>query len=299
MTDVFAIQDEIGQAISEALKVRLAPRTQAVNVEAYQHYLKGQYYRLRLTPESAVKAKECFEHALAIDSNYAPAHSGLAGYYHSLAVLSTQPSGDIASLAKSAAEKALAIDPANSEAHGVLAAMAATFDYDWKVAEAHFRKALAAEPVTAMVRFRYVWYYLLPWGRIADAIEQSRLGLETDPLSMFLLSAMVGSMNAVKQYPEVIEYARRALEIDANFYSVWFLMGLAQLSAGFAQEAITSFQRVWNWRPGGPRVRGIWPRRTIRLVIASVARNGHGSSLARTVKPSALRAITPPSAKWI
>ena len=82
MTDVFAIQDEIGQAISEALKVRLAPRAQAVNIEAYQNYLKGQYYSVRFTPESLAKAKECFEQALAIDPNYAPAYSGLAGYYY-------------------------------------------------------------------------------------------------------------------------------------------------------------------------------------------------------------------------
>ena len=43
-----------------------------------------------------------------------------------------KPAGDVAPLAKSAAEKALAIDPANSEAHSVLAIMAAIFDYDWK-----------------------------------------------------------------------------------------------------------------------------------------------------------------------
>src|ERR1019366_3373502 len=38
MTDVFAIQDEIAKEISEALKVRLAPRAQTVNIEAYQNY---------------------------------------------------------------------------------------------------------------------------------------------------------------------------------------------------------------------------------------------------------------------
>jgi tetratricopeptide (TPR) repeat protein len=124
MTDVFAIQDEIGQSISEALKVRLAPRAQPVNIEAYQNYLKGQYYRVRYTPESLAKAKEFFEQALAIDPNYAPAYSGLAGYYIALAVLGMKLTGDVTPLAKSAAEKALAIDPANSEAHSALAIMA-------------------------------------------------------------------------------------------------------------------------------------------------------------------------------
>ncbi len=87
MTDVFAIQDEIGQAISEALKLRLAPPARKINIEAYQNYLKGQYYRMRYTSESLAKAKECFELALAIDPNYALAYSGLAVYYYALAIL--------------------------------------------------------------------------------------------------------------------------------------------------------------------------------------------------------------------
>src|SRR5580704_16789398 len=55
MTDVFAIQDEIGQAISEALQVRLAPRATVVNIEAWQLCLKGEFHRLRFTPESLAK----------------------------------------------------------------------------------------------------------------------------------------------------------------------------------------------------------------------------------------------------
>ena len=225
MTDIFAIQDEIGQAISEALKVRLAPRTRTVNIEAYQNYLKGQYYRARYTAESLAKAKECFEQALAIDPNYAPAYSGLAAYYYVLAALGMKPAGDVAPLAKSAAEKALAIDPANGEAHSVLGIVAAACDYDWKAADTHFRQAMAAEPVPPLVRYRYVMYYLLPLGRVADAMEQSRLGLETDPLSMILHFGMASSMYYAKQYLETIEYARRALEIDANFYLIWLAMG--------------------------------------------------------------------------
>jgi TolB-like protein len=75
LTDIFAIQDEIGQAISGALKVRLAPPRQTVNIEAYRNYLKGQYYRARYTPESLAKTKDYFEQALATEPNYAPAYS--------------------------------------------------------------------------------------------------------------------------------------------------------------------------------------------------------------------------------
>ena len=255
LTDVFAIQDEIGEAISEALKVRLAPRARTADIEAYQNYLRGQYYRVRYTPESLAKAKECFEQALAIDRNYAPAYSGLAEYYYLLAAHGIKPTGDTAPLAKPSAEKALAIDPANSEAHSVLASLAAFCDYDWKAAEQYFHKAMAVEPVPPTVRFRYALLYLLPLGRVAEAMEQNRLALEIDPVSMPLHYGMAWSMYAAKQHQETIEYVRRALEIDANYYLIWFVMGRAQLHAGFAQEAITSLRRAVDLAPW---YRGAW-----------------------------------------
>jgi serine/threonine protein kinase/Tfp pilus assembly protein PilF len=249
LTDIFAIQDEIGQAISESLKVRLAPRARTVNVEAYQLYLKGQYHILRFTPENLTKAKECFEQALAIDPNYALAHGGLATYYYTLVAMGIKPASDMAASAKAAAEKALAIDPTDSEVHSVLAMIAVIFGYDWKVAEAHFRKAMANEPIPPRVRFRYALWYLLPLGRFPEAREQGRLALESDPLSMLLNLCMTSSMYYAKQYREAIECARRALEIDTTFYLTWLTMGLAQLQAGLAQEAITSLKRGVDLSP--------------------------------------------------
>jgi TolB-like protein/Tfp pilus assembly protein PilF len=251
MTDVFAIQDEISQAISEALQVHLAPRARKVNVEAYQLYLKGHFYRIRLTPESMAKAKEYFEQASAIDPNYAPAYSGLATYHYSLAVLGMKPAGEAVPLAKAAAEKALAIDPANSEAHSVLAVVAGPFDYDWIVAEQHHRKAMAAEPVPGMVRFRYGLYYLLERGRFAEALEQSRLALESDPLSTFLHYSLAASVYYARRYLDCIEYAHRALEMDANFSPAWMQMGSAQFHAGLTQEAIASLKRAADLSPLG------------------------------------------------
>jgi eukaryotic-like serine/threonine-protein kinase len=249
LTDVFAIQDEIGQAISAALQVRLAPRTQTVNIEAWQHYLKGEYSRLRQTPESLAQAKEHFEQALAIDPNYAQAHSGMARYYFLLAVLGLQPAIEMAPLAKSAAKKGLAMDPADSESHLVLAMMAATVDYDWKLAEFHHRKAMSNEPVPPRARYCYANYYLLPWGRVSEAMEQSRLALESDPLSMLLQFGAAWSLFCAGRFGESINCARRALEIDPHYYMIWLAMGFAQLGAGLQEEAVASFRRVTEVAP--------------------------------------------------
>ena len=86
MTDVFAIQDEISQAIAEKLRVRLSGDRPLVkrhteNVEAYNLYLKGRYHFYKFTPEGLAKSKEYFEQAIAVDPNYALAWYGLAHYY--------------------------------------------------------------------------------------------------------------------------------------------------------------------------------------------------------------------------
>jgi serine/threonine protein kinase/Tfp pilus assembly protein PilF len=252
MTDVFAIQDEIAQAISEALKVRLAPHARAVNVEAYQNYLKGQYHGLQFAPESLAKGKDFYQQALAIDPNYAPAYSGLALYYYLQGLFGLKPVGEMVAFARSAGEKALAIDPADSIALSVLGSIAALFEYDWKLSETHYRRAMAAELVHPRVRNSYAMHYLLPQRRVPEAMEQCRLALETDPLSMFLHWGMIHSMVAAKQYREAIEFARRALEIDANFHIAWIAMGLAQFHARLPQEAIVTFKRAADLAPWYP-----------------------------------------------
>jgi adenylate cyclase len=209
---------------------------------------------LRATPESLAKAKEYCERALAIEPNYAPAYTWLAGYYFLLSYIGIKTTGEVTPLAKSAVEKALAIDPDNPEAHSWLAVMAGVVDYDWKAAETHHRRAIATEPVQPLMRNSYAIYYLVPCGRFPEAIEQCRLALESDPLSMVLHTGMVLSMYCAGQHREAVEWARRAMEIDASFYGLWLEMGLAQLQIGCAKEAITSFQRVVELAPAQPGV---------------------------------------------
>jgi len=140
MTDIFAIQDDISQAISNALKVKLAtPQRSTTNIEAFQSYLKGLYWYQRYTPESLAKAKESFEQALRHDPGYAPAYAGLAVFYYGIGALSIKRMTDMAPLAKSAAEKALAIDETLSEAYSVLGLVTGAVEYNWKTAERHFQ----------------------------------------------------------------------------------------------------------------------------------------------------------------
>jgi serine/threonine protein kinase/Tfp pilus assembly protein PilF len=253
MTDVFAIQDEIAKAISEALQVHLAPRAKAVNIEAWQHYLKGEYWRVRATQESLARAKQHFEQALEIDPNYAPAFCGLANYYYVYAILlGTGSTREMAALARLNAQKALAIDPTLCEAHNVNAIMAETFDYNWSLGEHHHRLALASDAGLPRMRYCFAMFHLIPRGRLAEATEQTRLALESDPLSMLLHVGVVWCRHCAKDYAGAIDCVRQALQIEPTFHMAWLFMGFAQLGAGMAEEAVASFGRAAELAPWWP-----------------------------------------------
>jgi len=90
-SDLFAVQDEISQQISEQLRLKLGSVEKkrvvtlpAVNPEAYQAYLQGRYHWNRRTTPALHKAVEYFVEAADKDSHYAPAYAGLADCYNML-----------------------------------------------------------------------------------------------------------------------------------------------------------------------------------------------------------------------
>ena len=86
MTDVFAIQDEISQAIVEKLQLRLVPDRPLVkryteNLAAYDLCLKARHHLLKMTQEGREAGRQYCEQAIALDRNCAQAHVVLAESY--------------------------------------------------------------------------------------------------------------------------------------------------------------------------------------------------------------------------
>jgi Tfp pilus assembly protein PilF len=72
--------------------------------------------------------------------------------HYGLGALGIKRMTEMAPLAKSAAERALAIDETLSEAHSVLGLIAGSVEFDWKLAGQHFQRAMAVDPVAPLVR---------------------------------------------------------------------------------------------------------------------------------------------------
>ena len=156
-------------------------RNPTANVEAYQQYLKGRYYWAKRLPDPVQKGIRCFEDALALDPNYAQAYAGLADSY-ALTASGLAPAVRMPK-AKAAAERALSIDPDLAEAHTSLAFILYKFEWNWREAENHFRRAIQLNPSYAIAHH---WFgeFLVLMGRFDEGIAELKAAQRLDPLSL-------------------------------------------------------------------------------------------------------------------
>jgi TolB-like protein/Tfp pilus assembly protein PilF len=245
MTDVFAIQDEISQAIVEKLRVRLAAdrplvRRHTDNVEAYNLYLKARYQLFRFTPEGLAKSKEYYEQAIALDPNYALAWHGLAGFYNLLGLFGVLPPKAANAQADEATRKALQLDDLLAEAHAMMAALRAG-EFDWKGAELEFSRALELDPQSEDVLRWYDHYYLGPMKRVDDAVTAFLRAVERDPLSPFLQSGLGYNYCLKREWNRAIEQCHNALELDPQCWA-HILLGSCYFHIGKHDDAIRAME---------------------------------------------------------
>jgi TolB-like protein/Tfp pilus assembly protein PilF len=253
MTDIFAIQDEITQAIAAALRIKLSPGAAALrrhpfNLRAYDAYLKARDYWFKPTPESLTRFKESLEHAIELDPEFALAHSMLGGYYTMLANLGIRPAREVIPLARAAQQEALRLDPALPEAHALLGVCAGD-DYDWHEAERQWRLAMAYEPVSRDVRFWYGNHYLLPIGRPVEAVEAMAWGLEQDPLNLLYRHHLAVGLRHAGRPGDAEAELRKVLEIDENFPLALGTLGAVCAQQGQFGEALMLTERAYALTP--------------------------------------------------
>jgi serine/threonine protein kinase/Tfp pilus assembly protein PilF len=151
MEDIFAIQDDISQAIVKALRVILSEdekkaieKARTVNVEAYEYYLRGRQFFHQLRRKSLEYARQMFSRAIEIDPEYALAHAGIADccsmlYMYFDARELNLRQADIAS------RKALELEPDLAEAH-VARGLAVSLSKGYDEAEREFEAAMRLDP---------------------------------------------------------------------------------------------------------------------------------------------------------
>jgi len=255
MSDLLSVQQDITGAISAKLRERLSaePKREIAkggtnDPEAYQLYLKGRYYWGKRTSESLEKSKEYFNQAVQRDPNYAQAYVGLADYYNVVADYSPVPESEAAVGARTAAEKALAIDGSLAEAHNALAA-SHWARLEFADAEKEFRRALELNPNYANAHH---WYgQFLSWdARPTEGISHLRRAVELDPLNMQYNTNLGQAFGNARQYDASVEQLKKTLEMDPNYAQAvsqlsreYFDMGKYDLWLETWKKSMVLFQR--------------------------------------------------------
>ncbi len=300
MTDVFAIQDDISQAIVDNLRVRLVSDRPLVkrytdNLEAYNLYLKGRYYLYKLTPESAAKGKEAFEQAIALDARYALAYAGLGEFYWLMGYFGYMPAKEALRRAKAAALEALKLDDTLAEAHSNLAVVLCFYDFAWAEAAREFQRALELNPASPVVHNHYGMWFLRCIGRLEEAIAEQQRAVELDPLSV-MYNAQLGYMFHLRRQSDLaIRQLQYAIDLDPSYYIPYWLIAVVYGQNGMLDQATAAAERACKLSQDSPVTVGY-----LGACYALAGRTAEARKLLEELKErSRITYIPPTSIVWI
>jgi TolB-like protein/class 3 adenylate cyclase/Flp pilus assembly protein TadD len=219
--DVLNVQRDVALAVSEKLKVNLAPQiknrlegTVNVDPEAYIHYQKGQELLKRSSgaAEDMVKARSYFDLSIREDSNFAQAWIGLADAWIETIFWHRAADEDALPQAKAAAMRARELDPASGESYGVLGAVN-LLEHDISSAESNLRKSLELNPNYSFTYERLAWVEMFR-GHKKECIDLYEKIIELDPLSTRYKGSMISGYYFMNRYKEGIERGNQFLSHD-------------------------------------------------------------------------------------
>ena len=248
LADVFVVQQEIAQAVAGALRVQRTlgeqPLRAPVNPKAYDLYQLGRFaLYTRTGPADLFRAVRLFESAIALDSGYARAYSGLSDTYASIGNFGYGRPAALFAKARANALRALALDSTLVEARTSLAHTLCVHDFEWAAAEREFRRAIAQDPGYSFARMAFA-VCIATRGRIDEAIAQLDTARRYDPLR-FGIGALLGRVYvSAGRADDAIAALTHALDLNPQADLAWQQLGEAYLLKGRSADAIAAFRRA-------------------------------------------------------
>ena len=222
MKDVFSLQEKTALAIAQSLNLKLTQQEQQAirkrytqNPQAYDAYLRGSALVPSFDQREALEtARNNFEQALQLDSNYAPAIAGLAWVEGQIyRNLDANPAH--LQRAEEYARRALALDPELAEAHIAMGTVYAD-KYDYSAAAQETRRATELDPDNGYASDQLSW----------------ALGYEQPPDA-------IGAEAA----------ARKAIQLQTSLYPAYYHLGRALLLQKRYDEALAAFEQMRQMAP--------------------------------------------------
>lgn len=249
LTDVLGLERSIAVAIAQEIDAKLVPApgqetrsAHRVDPDAYRYYQLGRMFLEKRNRQDNFQALEYFRRALQLDPQYARAYAGLADTYLVMGAGYMKPL-DAYTKASAAAQHALALDHSIAEAYTALGYEKFINEWDWTGAQEDYEKAIALQPGDAEAHH---WYaiYLEAMHRSDEAIEQIKLAMDLDPLSLPISQNAGFIYIQAGRYPEAVSQLQHALEIDPHSSEAYGYLGLAYEYMHQYPNALQAFRRA-------------------------------------------------------
>jgi TolB-like protein len=251
LTDIFEVQDEIARIIVNKLRESIAekPKDESFvkqateNIDAYSLYLKGVYFRNKLTPTDVRKAIEYFEEAMKLDPQFAMAPAHFAGCYIQLGATGQMTPDKAFQVAHRYADIAIELDNTLAEAYVVKGAAYLFYDWKWDEGYKYISRGLQLNPASSFASFVMAMYHHY-FGRLSEAIDVLEKALLHDPLSIFIMDGLSEKYFHARRYDDAIRYAEKILELDPTMRHALEIKGFSLGMKGHWDDAIEIFKRV-------------------------------------------------------
>jgi len=220
ISEIYSLFDEVSQQIAIEMDLTLTDQeklllssAKKVDPEAYQAYLKGLFYWMKLTENDLEQSLKYFLLALKIDPNYAAAYVGIASVGAAKMQNGIVRGIEVIPKLDSLMSKALELDNSLPEVHYSIALWNTWGKWDWKNADIAFKKALALNPNQALTH-AYYSHYLYIIGEPELALPQIEKALELDPVTPLFQGIYAMDLNYSRKFPEAIDILNKILRIN-------------------------------------------------------------------------------------
>jgi TolB-like protein/Flp pilus assembly protein TadD len=245
LDDIFAIQDEIANEVVAQLKLTLlesVSSTQNSSPEAYALLLQVRHLFRLATPEAWEQSIDLLQEAISIDPTYAEAWSSLADIYINQADTGLRDFDEGYSLARVAAQKALNVDPAHSNAHSSLGWIAESYDGDLAGAARHYQQALTLNPGDPNV-LGTAGGLVRNLGRVDEAVALLEAAVALDPVDPTGHANLGHALLYAGQFEPAIISLRTAVLLSPSYVGAHNLLGQALIHVGDSDAALEAIQQ--------------------------------------------------------
>jgi adenylate cyclase len=257
LADIFAVQDEITEAVTIAIapaiadaELRRAMRRPPESLDAWTAYQRGWWHLSRATPNDNSLAEKFFQQAIDLDPNFSGGYRGLA-FTQNQTRVSWRDVLERLNAIEALARRAVALDPADAEARSCLGmALYKRADYEGALAEIEY--ALVTSPNLAIAHgiFGAILAFSGCPKRGIAALERNIRLDPRDPQLAVRLNQIALAHYFSREYANTVEVAKRTMRSYPDYPHIhrWLAAALGQL--GRADEAREALEKAISTAPG-------------------------------------------------